>query len=101
MPNCPFKGTVPRDFRPILFILKPSYKLKKLSNILWPSFGENAITSGPVMGIVTEKSNDYFVNLFKNPKNNDYFATLYRPTQKNNDYFVTRYLPPKKDRLFR
>jgi hypothetical protein len=49
------------------------------------------------MGIVTQKSNDYFFISLKNPlKNYDYFATRYRPTQKNKDYFVTRHLLPQK-----
>jgi hypothetical protein len=52
------------------------------------------------MGIVTLKSNDYFVNSLKILKNKDNFATRYRPTQKNNDYFVTRYLPPPPKKKF-
>jgi hypothetical protein len=59
----------------------------------------------PVVGTVTEesndyfatpywalkKSNDYFATTTDPEKSNDYFAACYCPLKKSNDYFATRY----------
>jgi hypothetical protein len=45
----------------------------------------------PVVGTVTEKSNDYFATSYRAlKKSNDYFATTTDP-EKSNDYFATCY----------
>jgi hypothetical protein len=51
----------------------------------------------PVVGTVTEETNDYFATRYwALKKSNDYFATRYWGLKKSNDYFATRYFPHRK-----